>query len=140
MVLLTPLNRFNWESYLTIQVQSTQENFVPSVLYSLAQAKFENLFPLGITLDNEIVGFLMYGNFSGIFWINRILIDKKFQRKGIGKAALRQLIAQFRQNPQCKEIRTSFVAENIAARKLFTDLGFIPINEDMEGEIVAKLE
>lgn len=140
MVSLTPLNRFNWESYLTIQVQSTQENFVPSVLYSLAQAKFENLFPLGITLDNEIVGFLMYGNFSGIFWINRILIDKKFQRKGIGKAALRQLIAQFRQNPQCKEIRTSFVAENIAARTLFTDLGFIPINEDMEGEIVAKLE
>lgn len=140
MISLTSLNRFNWESYLAIQIHAAQENFVPSVLFSLAQAKFENLFPLGIHLDNQIVGFVMYGNFSGIFWINRILIDKRFQRKGIGKNALRQLIAQFRQNPQCKEIRTSFVAENIAARKLFTDLGFIPINEEMEGEIVAKLE
>jgi diamine N-acetyltransferase len=140
MVLLTPLNRFNWESYLEIQIHAAQENFVPSILFSLAQAKFENLFPLGIQLDNQIVGFVMYGNFSGIFWINRIIIDKRFQRKGIGKDAIRQLIAQFHQNPQCKEIRTSFIAENIAARKLFTELGFSPINEGVDGEIIAKLE
>jgi diamine N-acetyltransferase len=140
MVLLTPLNRFNWESYLEIQIHAAQENFVPSILFSLAQAKFENLFPLGIQLDNQIVGFVMYGNFSGIFWINRIIIDKRFQRKGIGKDAIRQLIAQFHQNPQCKEIRTSFIAENIAARKLFTELGFSPINEGTDGEIIAKLE
>ena len=140
MLSLTPLNRFNWESYLEIQIHSAQENFVPSILFSLAQAKFENLFPLGIQLDNQIVGFLMYGNFSGIFWINRIIIDKQFQGKGIGKAAIRQLISQFHQNPQCKEIRTSFVVENIAARKLFTEIGFIPINEEMEGEIIAKYE
>jgi len=140
MVLLTPLNRFNWESYLEIQIHAAQENFVPSILFSLAQAKFENLFPLGIKLDNQIVGFVMYGNFSGIFWINRIIIDKRFQRKGIAKAALRQLITQFHQNPQCKEIRTSFIVENIAARKLFTELGFSPINEGVDGEIIAKLE
>lgn len=135
---IAPLDRYNWELCLALEITPEQERYVPSVLYSLAQAKFENLFPFGIWFEGKIVGFLMYGGFGNICWINRILVDKQYQGKGIGREAVRQLIQQLRQKRSCQSIRTSYAADNYQAKVFFEKLGFEELNDALEEERVAE--
>ncbi|MEO1449817.1 MAG: GNAT family N-acetyltransferase [Bacteroidota bacterium] len=140
MVSIELLDRYNWEACLTIQLTPEQDRFVPSVLYSLAQARFENLTPYGIRLDGKMVGMLMYGQFSaGLCWINRILVDREHQGLGIGQKAMEQLLFQLRRKRQCAEIRTSYVPENLAAAHFFAKLGFRPVESPLEDEVVVQL-
>ncbi|MEY3443697.1 MAG: hypothetical protein RLZZ519_1978, partial [Bacteroidota bacterium] len=55
-VQIKPLTRFNWEQATSLQLHDYQEDFLPSVLFSIAQSKFENLFPYGIFEGEELVG------------------------------------------------------------------------------------
>jgi diamine N-acetyltransferase len=137
---IVPLDRYNWEACLDIRLLPEQESFVPSVLFSLAQARFENLSPFGIQVEGEMVGMIMYGDFGGICWISRILIHYEHQGKGVGKAAMRQLLEHLTGKASCKEIRTSYAAHNEAAANFFTLIGFRPISEPVDGEIVARYE
>lgn len=138
MLHIVPLNRWNWEKYLSIKVESSQEEFIPSVLFSIAQSKFENLIPCGINQDDTVVGFMMYGDLGGIIWINRIMIDVAFQRKGIAKECLVLLLNQIRRTYFSQiEIRTSYARKNLAAKALFESLGFEAINDHLADEIVA---
>jgi diamine N-acetyltransferase len=140
MIRLVPLDRYNWELCLNIRLLPEQERFVPPVLYSLAQSRFENLIPFGIEYEEEMVGFLMYGNFSGLCWINRIIVDAAYQRQGIGQAAMRELLIQLQVRKGCKEIRTSYAAGNLGAAEFFAGLGFEPMAAALEDEVVAVLK
>ncbi len=137
---IIPLDRYNWELSLKIRLSPIQEEFTPSVLYSLAQAKFEDLSPYGILYGDDMVGFIMYGEFGGICWISRIMIDEHYQRMGIGKSAMRQLLEMLGKNIRCKEIRTSFSIRNTIAKEFFTSLGFKIIDEPIGEEVVAQYD
>ena len=137
MTQIVTLDRYNWELCLDIRLHPEQEAFLPPVLYSLAQAKFENLIPYGILQGGKMVGFLMYGNFGGICWINRVLIDKDYQQQGIGSAAVRQLLNQLTSKFTCKEIRASYSRDNNIAANFFSGLGFRPMASPLQDEIVA---
>ncbi|MEM6764839.1 MAG: GNAT family N-acetyltransferase [Bacteroidota bacterium] len=136
---IVPLDRYNWELCLDIKLTVQQESFVPSVLYSLAQARFEQLVPFGVMYQERMVGFLMYGEFAGICWISRILIDKDFQRMGIGARAVQELIRLLQKNIRCKEIRTSYDIHNTQAKLFFYSLGFEPTEAPTGSEEIAVL-
>lgn len=138
MVKITPLNRYNWEEVIDLKPHPEQEEFVPSVIYSLAQSKFEQLHPYGIIHDEQLVGYLMYGDFSDICWINRIMIDRTQQGKGIASEAVKLLLNQLKMKINCREIRTSYARNNYAAEALFTKLGFERVPSSMDQEIVAR--
>ncbi len=131
------LDRFNWEQVLHIRPKPEQEGYIPSVLHSLAQAKFENLYPYGIQFEGDMVGFLMYGQFNGVCWINRILVDEHYQGASIGSEALRQLLHYLKTRPGCQEVRTSFDPHNERARQFFTSMGFEPLSTVLDNEWVA---
>lgn len=133
---LVPLDRYNWEKLLDLQISPDQQAFLPSTLYSLAQSKFEDLTPLAIMADEQLVGYVMYGEFGGICWITRIVIDHEFQRQGLGRAALEELLHQLQRNIRCKEIRTSHAPSNYAAEAFFESLGFEPVAQPLENEVV----
>jgi len=135
---LVQLDRYNWEECLDIKLSPDQSAYIPPVLYSLAQAKFEALTPYGIRTSDRTVGLLMYGEFTGLCWINRIMIDEAYQRQGIGKAALQQMVAQLRRNVRCKEIRASYAPDNYAAAALFASVGFQPLAASLEDEVVVQ--
>ncbi len=137
---IVPLDRFNWERCLEIEMKPEQRAYIPSILYSLAQARFENLNPYGVMHKGSMVGFMMYGNFSGICWISRIIIDQSYQEKGIGRAALMQLLEMLKNKSRCREIRTSYTEDNHTADAFFKALGFEPLPDAMGGEVVARYE
>ena len=135
-VTVRPLSRFNWEEATQLEVHDYQRNFMPSVLHTIAQSKYENIQPFGIFLEGEMVGFISYGEFSGVCWVNRILVARDFQQKGIGREALGIVLDKLRKHPQCKEIRTSFSKQNAMAEYLFSYMGFRKLSDANDGEIV----
>ncbi len=138
---IVPLDRYNWELCLDITLLPAQEAMLPPVLYSLAQARFENLTPMGILVGEKMIGFLMYGEFGGICWINRIMIDAKYQGMGFGTSAIQQLVAKLNSNIHCREIRTSYARDNYPARHFFEALGFEVIPSELaDGEVVMRYE
>ena len=138
IIRIRPLDRFNWESALQLQLEEEQEDMMPSVLHSIAQSKFENLYPYGIFDDSTLVGFIMYGEFHGLCWINRILVDKFYQKLGVGTKALHLMIDLLNKHPKCREVRTSFDRRNALAEYFFSKNGFRRINDGMDDEIVMR--
>lgn len=78
------ITKKNWEECIALSVSEEQNKFVASNVYSLAQSKFETeMCPLGIYVNDKMVGFLMYVKDSNACkaWIVRFMIDKSYQKK-----------------------------------------------------------
>jgi N-acetylglutamate synthase-like GNAT family acetyltransferase len=59
---------------------------------------------------------------------------------GIGASAVKDLIMLLKGKIRCREIRTSYAEGNYGAARFFEELGFIPISEPIDREIVARYE
>ena len=148
---LCPVTLENWQSLIKLKVREDQTGFVASNLYSIAQAQFGdeyqghwNLHPFGIYDGDVPVGFLMYGhNFehpTQQVFIQRLMVDENFQRKGYGRFAMNRMIEIFRADERIKEVGISYAPENDAAKKLYASMGFVETGEIFEGEAVAALK
>ena len=75
-----------------------QEGFVESVAECLAEADRRRCCrPVGVYDGDALIGFAMYGFFweylpFGRLWLDRLLIDRRFQGRGYGRAALAALL------------------------------------------------
>ena len=140
-VALRELTRDNWEECVRLRLSEDQERFVESNLYSIAESKFWPAYvPLAIYHDGTMVGFVMYGRESdGSYWISRLMIDREHQRKGDGRAAMREVIERLKQELDCEEIVLGYAPDNVAARKLYESLGFEETGLDEEGDMIARL-
>lgn len=139
---LAPIAVENWKEAIALKVAPDQQAFVPENLYSIAEAQFyPEARALAIYNESEqMVGFALYGRDvqSGKWKIFRLMIDAAQQGKGYGRAAMSQLIAEIRQQPDCDEIWIAYQTENQAARQLYASLGFVEQDERL-GSVIAKL-
>jgi diamine N-acetyltransferase len=139
---LRPITQDNWRACLQLSTTEAQRRFVASVVFSLAQAYAEPWWtPLAIYADEIPVGFVMYRLLPGtdIAWIQRIMIDARYQTKGYGQMAMEAVISRIRQQDSGREIRLSYHPDNTAAAHLYKRLGFRPTGERQGGEIVVRL-
>lgn len=147
---LRPVTLENWNALIKLKVREDQKNFVASNLYSIAEAQFGfeeeghwNLFPYGLYMDDEPVGFAMTGlnyghsHFQGL--ILRLMVDEKYQGQGYGRAAMESMLATFRADECVSVVCITYEPENDPARKLYASLGFEETGEYMENEVVALL-
>ncbi|MBS4191945.1 GNAT family N-acetyltransferase [Bacillus sp. FJAT-49705] len=139
-VQLVELNKDNWYDCCTLEVSENQVNHIEPNAVSIAQSKFEpSLKPYAIQFEDKIVGFLMFNTtleeLDG-YWIYRIMVDKNYQQKGIGKKATKLMIAEMSKLPNCKKIVVGYHPENIGAHQLYASLGFID-NGDRFGKEMA---
>src|SRR6185437_9056222 len=141
-VTLRALTRDNWQECIALTVGEDQEGWVAPNVYSLAQAKFEpERVPLAIYDDDTMVGFVMYNDRprpDGTFRLSRLMVDRRYQRRGYGRAASELVIQRLRAVPNCQEVFLDYARDNVAAAHLYGSLGFQPIAET-EGEIIARL-
>ena len=142
-VVLLPVNATNWLDVIQLKVAEDQSHFVASNLFSLAQAKiFDRYVPLaiyGAAAPRVLVGFAMYGPHlpSELPWIDRLMIDARFQRRGWGRSAMLALMERI-QHERPGPMRISYEPDNQAAEALYASLGFVPTGEVLEGELVRE--
>lgn len=104
-----------------IKLRSGQEKFIETVDECLNEANtYHEWHPVAIYYDEEIIGFAMYGSFgpNNDTWIDRIMIDEKYQGKGYGKIAMMKLINIVSKEYGVNVIYLSITEENRTAYNL----------------------
>lgn len=129
IVKLVEVNTENWYECCNLALSSDQKVYMEPNAISIAQSKFEpSLQPFAIYADEKVVGFLMYNTvpeeLDG-YWIYRIMVDKEYQGKGIGKAATKLMISEIAKLPNSKKIVVGYHPENLGAHNLYASLGFV---------------
>ena len=136
-------DKCNWIDLINLSVKNNQSNFIESNLYSIAESKFEESWKtVGIYNDDILIGFSMYGKLEdNRVWLDRFMIDHKFQGRGYGKLSLKFLIDSLYREYECEEIYLSIYEDNINAIKLYKSYGFEFNGElDTKGEKVMVLD
>ena len=159
MVTLQPISESNFKAVLKLKAS----DFVAPNDYSLTQAYLslkeaidENADfiwcegPFAIMNNDEVVGFAMITFEDGedldvgaeIFWISRVMIDEKHQKKGYGSKALEELVKFMRSEPDGCKAKYAYIAyspENMVAAKTYAKFGFEETGQLFHDEVVARL-
>ncbi|MGM7683809.1 GNAT family N-acetyltransferase [Cytobacillus sp. Hm23] len=142
-VRLEKINSENWYECCRLEVSKEQEKYMEPNAISIAQSKFEpTLKPYAIYFEEKLVGFLMYNSLKEEldgYWIYRIMIDKNFQGKGIGKEATKLMILEMVNLLGAKKIIVGYNPENSGAHHLYANLGFVD-NGDRFGKEMAVIK
>jgi diamine N-acetyltransferase len=142
-VRLEPVTRDNWKQVIELELAQGQERFVESNVFSIAQSKFEPaMHPMAIYDGDELVGFAMYGYDIDhkTYAIERLMIDRRRQGQGYGRAAMIEIIARLRQVPACREIYLTFQPDNVVGEHIYESLGFVKTGDVVEyGSLLACL-
>jgi diamine N-acetyltransferase len=143
-VYLEPVTVENWKACLALELAPSQKDFLPSNLYSIAEAQFytEARSNAIYNTQNELVGYALFGRdiFTEKWKIFRIMIDKHHQGQGYGKSAMNAIIAQISREPDGDEILISYQDDNQVARQLYAKLGFVEEQTNANGQVTAMLK
>lgn len=136
-----PVRPENRNEVEALQLYPEQFGFIESVAECMAEAdEWKQWRPVGIYDSDMLVGFSMYGYFDkplpdGRLWLDRLLIDKKHQGKGYGKAAVLALLEKLRKEYSCRRVHLSVYDDNLPAIALYQQVGFYFTGEyDTKGE------
>lgn len=140
---IEPVTDDNREEAILLSVAEGQEGFVESVSVCLEEAERRRCWrPVVLYDGDQMIGFAMYGFFIeylpfGRLWLDRFLIDRKYQGKGYGKAALAVLLERLDREYHRRKIYLSVVRENPVAAAMYEQFGFSFTGElDIHGEQV----
>src|SRR5512139_1018053 len=96
LVQVRPVSADNWHDVARLEVTEAQREFVDAPSFYLALCCYGQVWqPLAITLDERVIGFLMWGldPADNACWLGGFLIDKRHQRRGYGRQAIQAAIA-----------------------------------------------
>ena len=159
MLRLEKVNGKNVWDIVKLEVSNDQKNFVAANDISTIEAYTAitgngYAFPFGIYEDDVPVGFLMIGFDADDYWENapkiakgnynlwRLMIDRNYQGKGLGRKAVR-LTLDFINTFPCGAggyCWLSYEPENDVARQLYSSFGFAETDEKDGEELIAVLK
>lgn len=145
MIELKPIDSSNWLECINLEITEKQHEFVAENWYSLLEANYEkDLYPFGIYVGDDMVGFIMYGkdcDFDIPRWeMCRLMVDQKHQKKGYGSEAVKKILEIAKEKHNISEFYTSADPQNKVAIKMYESLGFKKTGEIVWDEAVLKIE
>lgn len=138
---LRKVDNSNLDDILNLRVNKGQKNFIETTEECLNEARELELWrPVGIYSGEELIGFSMYGLFkeegkNGRVWLDRLLIDKKYQGLGYGRKSLELLLEILKEEYNHDEVFLSIYDDNLVGIELYEKIGF-----KFNGEIDTKGE
>jgi diamine N-acetyltransferase len=141
MVQLKEITMENFFEVISLEVGEDQ-NFVASNVISIAQSKVDpSMIPLAIYNDQTAVGFLMYGidPSDNIYWIIRLMVDERYQKKGYGKKAMDIIIDKIKEDKNYNKIVVSTNQRNTLGIEFYKKLGFKSTGKIIDEEEVLEL-
>lgn len=131
----------NWRACAALEVEPSQARFVAPVAYYLALCAYGQSpwQPLAVRDGDEVVGFVMWGidPEDESFWIGGLVIDRRYQRRGYGRAVVARLLEQAAADGH-REVALSYDPQNTQARSLYANMGFVETGEISDNESVAR--
>jgi len=124
----------NWEEVVELELGAGQEDLVASNLYSIAEAQFDHdARPRAVYVGKRVVGFLMYevqktkgkAQEASIY---RFMIDRKYQGKGYGRAALSKALEEIRAIPGVNRISIryrNYMPDNPVVKLFYASICFV---------------
>lgn len=134
-------------SILRLAVADSQQHFVATNAVSLAQALFApSAWYRAIYLGDEPAGFVMLDDDSLLspppaqpqVGIWRLMVDARFQGRGVGRAAVGLVVAHVRAKGLCPLLTLSYVPGPGCPEPFYRSLGFQP-NGEMDGDEVVMV-
>jgi len=150
-VTLRELSSANRDEVLALRVAPEQSRFVGSVAGALKDAEDypeANAWYRAIYDGEKPVGFVMLswdvtpvpGKIIGPWFLWKLLVDERHQRRGYGRAALR-LVVELIRNAGAAELLTSYTTGEGEPWPFYERVGFVPTGErDEAGEIILSLD
>jgi ribosomal protein S18 acetylase RimI-like enzyme len=128
-VRLVEIDRDNYRQAFQIELPNWQWQYVATLERSLAEAYvWSDARPRLVEVDGEIVGFVMTFPFEedGERRLNlvRLVIDRRFQRRGLGRAVVERLLEEARRE-DIAAVTLSVHPDNAAAIALYRSAGFV---------------
>ncbi|ALS80200.1 GNAT family N-acetyltransferase [Planococcus sp. ANT_H30] len=115
----------NKQEVLNLKVAAQQRGFIESVSQCLLEAEQDTRYvPLALYKENKIIGFSMYGKFDEQIWLDRFLVDERFQQQGLGRYFFCVLVDYLTELYPKKPIYLSVFEQNKVAIRLYQKLGF----------------
>jgi diamine N-acetyltransferase len=142
-VRLTEVGADNWRACAALRVTEDQRRWVADVTYYLCLCAYGDTWhPWAIEAGDDVVGFVMWGvDDDESRWLGGLVIDVAHQRRGIARAAVVEAVRLLVAQPGCTEVALSYSPDNVAAKALYTGLGFVETGEteDDGAEVVSRL-
>ena len=158
MIRLEEINGKNVWDILKLRVSDVQQSFVAPNNISIIEAYIAithhgQAFPFGIYEDETPVGFCMIGFGADDDWEDapdiarsnynlwRFMIDERYQGKGYGRAAMKQIMDYIASEPcgPAEYCWLSYEPENATAKSLYASFGFKETGEWDGDEAIAIL-
>ena len=145
MVELKPITEDNFIDAFNLKLAPGQDEFVSHPIRSLAQAYVyrDQCQPFGIYADGEMVGYVMviYDYDVPEYDVWHMMIDESMQGRGYGSEALDRVIDYIKSKPfgDSGRIALTVNKDNLTARKLYEQKGFIATGVEDEDEIELVL-
>ena len=131
----------NWRACTALEVEQSQQRFVAPVGFYLALCAYgESPWqPLAVRGGDEVVGFVMWGidPEDESFWIGGLVIDRRHQRRGYGRAVVAQLLERAASDGH-REAALSYDPQNTLVQSLYSSMGFVETGELVDNEAVAR--
>jgi len=140
-VTLEAVTQDNHAAILALELLPHQQDFVAGNGESLEEtAEDVEAIPRAIVADGHVVGFLMYSAPDEEATIYRLMIDRREQGRGYGRAAVEAVLREIARLRHVRSVSICYEPENDAARRLYASLGFAETGLDEDGEMIARLE
>lgn len=145
-VSLRQIDEGNFLDCFALKLAEGQERFVSSPVRSLAQAYVYRrcCTPFGVYAGETMVGYVMviYDSDENTYNLWHLMIDRRFQGRGYGRAAVERALDYIRTKPfgDSGRVLLTCSPENRNAWKLYLDLGFAGTGRRDEDEIELALE
>lgn len=144
-VTLLKIDESNFIDCFHLELGDGQAKYVSHPIRSLAQAYvyYHQCIPFGIYAGDSMVGYVMviYDRDTEEYNLWHLMIDRRHQRHGYGKQAVKQCLDCIRQNPfgPGNTVLLTCHEENAAAISLYRTLGFQETGNRFDDELEMKL-
>lgn len=142
---IIPVTNQNRSTVENLEIYPYQQGYIESVKDCMSEADdLKDWKPVCIMEQDTVVGFAMYGRIceeSGAkIWLDRLLIDKKFQHCGYAKRAVKMILQKIAIQYPNEDVYLSVYKENQIAVSLYQSYGFQFTGElDTKGERIMVL-
>jgi len=130
MIKLLDVNEQNWLDVISLSVNEEQKRFLDKPIGIIARGYIYrscNAKIYGISNDGQIIGVALVKDLNeepACYDLQQFMIDQRFQNKGCGTEALRQILSLLSKEGRYNQVEVCVNKNNAAALRMYNKIGF----------------